>query len=248
MNRPPAAHTGIEPTGRVSPIDRELLAGCMLLRDLPGAMLDELLCVGKRRRIDARAVVFERGAAGSDIYFLLDGGVKVSTLSSDGREVIFDVLASGDFFGEMSLFDGMPRTGTVTALVPSLLIQVDKKNFLDLLARHPAVSMLLVQTLVGRLRVMDDFIEDVMFLDAERRLAKRVSALARMFGQAGADGEIRIDLKVSQQDVANLVGITRESVNKRFRHWERAGIIAIERGSLVLLQPRALAALAGEAS
>ena len=226
---------------------RELISRCSLLRDLPQPALDSVIQKGSRRQLNARDVVFGRGEAGSDIYFLLDGGVKVATISRDGKEAIFDVLVSGDFFGEMSLFDGKPRTGTVTALVPSALFVLGKGAFLELLASHPPLSVRLVQTLVGRLRVVDDFVGDVLFLHAEARLAKRVVALARMFGRTGDQGEIRIDLRVSQQEIANLVGITRESVNKQFRGWERAGAISLDGGCLVLRQPQFLEAMTAEA-
>lgn len=224
--------------------DRELLAQCRLLTDLPAEALDAMLHIATQRRFDASDTVIERGTLGETMYFILAGGVKVSMLSRDGKEVTFDVLTAGDFFGEMSLFDGKPRTGTVTTLVPTRVAILDKAAFLSVLARHPTVAVELVRALTGRLRMMDGFVADVLFLDAQARLAKRVVALAGMFGCVGADGETRFDLKMSQQEFANLVGITRESVNKQFRNWERQGVIGIADGFLVLRDSAWLAALA----
>lgn len=229
-------------------VDLELLSRCWLLSGLAREALAGILAMGSRRRVDAKDVVFNRGDPGNDIYFLLSGGVKVSTLSREGKEIIFDVLVAGDFFGDMSLFDDKPRTGTVTALVPSAFLSLGKAKFLDLLEKYPAVSVRLIKTLTARLRLMDTFLEDVLFLDAEARLAKRVVALSRIFGQEGKNGEIKIDLKMSQQEMANLVGIARESVNKHFKGWEKSGVIGLDKGCLILQQPQLLEALVKQLS
>ena len=224
-------------------VDIELLSRCWLLNELSRESLSEILSGGSRRRVGAKDVVFNRGDLGDDIYFLLSGGVKVSTLSHEGKEIIFDVLVAGDFFGDISLFDDKPRTGTVTALVPSAFLILGKNRFLSLLEKYPGVSIRLIKTLAARLRLMDGFLEDVLFLDAEARLAKRVVALSRIFGQEGENGQIKIDLKMSQQELANLVGITRESVNKQFKGWEKSGVIGLEKGCLILRQPELLESL-----
>jgi len=228
---------------KIDPVDFQLLSRCGLLVGVPKELLAMLLLAGSRKHLEAKDVVFNRGEAGSKIYFIMDGGVKVSTLSHEGQEIIFDVLVTGDFFGEMSLFDDKPRTGTVTTLVPTTLFTLGKTEFLGSLEKSPAISIRLIRTLVGRLRMMDSFIEDVIFLDAAERIAKRVIALARMFGRPGEGDEIRIDLRVSQQELANLVGITRESVNKQFREWEKSGVIAVDKGCLILSQPQFLETL-----
>lgn len=228
-------------------VDFELLSRCFLLQDLPREALLALLGEGSRKRVAAKAVVFHRGDTGDELYFLLSGGVKVSTLSQEGREIIFDVLVAQDFFGEISVLDGKARTGTVTALVPSSFFVLRKEAFLRMLDSYPVVSLRLLKLLANRLRLMDVFVEDVIFLDAEVRLAKRVMALSRIFGREGANGEIRIDLKVSQQEMANLVGIARESVNKHFRGWEKSGTIGLDKGCLVLQQPRVIESLIAEA-
>lgn len=228
---------------KIDLVDVELLSRCLLFADIPKELLALLLESGSRKHLEAKDVVFNRGEAGNRIYFILSGGVKVSTLSREGKEIIFEVLVTGDFFGEMSLFDDKPRTGTVTALASTTLFMLGKNEFLDAIEKCPGISIRLIRTLVGRLRMMDSFIEDVIFLDAAERIAKRIMALARVFGRPGEKDEIRIDLKVSQQELANLVGITRESVNKQFREWEKAGVIALDKGCLILAQPQFLEAL-----
>jgi len=232
----------------IDPMDLALLSQCSLFAAIAPSALAPFLQAGRRQRLEAKDSAITRGDPGRNIYFLLDGGVKVSTLSRDGKEIIFDVLVSGDFFGEMSLFDDKPRTGTVTALVPTTVFALGKAEFLTLIEKHPPVSLRLIRTLVRRLRLMDAFIEDVLFLDAEERLARRVLALSRLFGRHGDNGEIRIELKVSQQELANLVGVTRESVNKQFRDWEKSWLIAIDKGCLVLAKPGHLESMAARPS
>lgn len=233
---------------KVDFVDLELLSRCCLLEGLTRESLALILSAGSRRRVVAKEIVFDRGDTGNDIYFLLSGGVKVSTLSREGKEIIFDVLVAGDFFGDMSLFDDKPRTGTVTALVPSDLLILGKKAFFKVLEEFPSVSIHLIKTVIARLRLMDTFLEDVIFLDAEARLARRVIALSNIFGQKGGDGSIRIDLKMSQQELANLVGIARESVNKHFKEWEKSGVIGLERGCLIVQQPGTLKSLVAQLS
>lgn len=224
----------------------EHLSRCSLFTNIPSDSLTRLLNAGSKKHLNSREVVFNRGEPGRKIYFLLDGGVKVSTLSLEGKEIIFDVLVTGDFFGEMSIFDDKPRTGTVTALASTTLFMLDKTEFLDFLEHYPAISVRLIRTLVNRLRQMDVFMEDVIFLDAEARLAKRVVALARLFGRQGQQGEVAIDLKVSQQEFANLVGVTRESVNKQFREWEKQKVVSLDKGCLTLTQPHFFEAMAAK--
>lgn len=210
------------------------LAENRLLHGLDEQAVAAIGAKGRLHEMKPKEVLFEIGSIGSDLFLILDGGVSISTLSCEGKEITFDVLAADDFFGEMSLFDGKQRTGTVTALVPTVLFVLSKQSLLQLLEQYSLLTIRLIETLVSRLRVMDELMEDVFFLDAESRLARRILALARLFGRTGAQGEVRIDLRMSQQELASLVGITRESVNKCFRQWERKGQIALDQGYLVL--------------
>lgn len=231
----------------ISFVELELLAQSSLFTEVPRERLTKVLQTCHRRNLPARKMVFQRGDMGSEMCAILSGGVKVSTLSSEGKEIIFDVMCAGDFFGELSLLDGKPRTGTVTTLVNSVFLIVGKEYFLDFLMHHPQTAVSLLKTLTSRLRQMDAFLEDVLFLDAEARLAKRLMALAGIYGHEMGSA-IQIDLKMSQQDLANLVGITRESVNKHFKGWEKAGVVAMEQGRIVVNRPQLLRSLATDNS
>lgn len=177
---------------------------------------------------------------------VLSGGVKVSTQSTNGKEIIFDLLSKGDFFGELSLLDGKPRTATVTTLVPSVLVILEQGFFMRFLENNPTTAIRLLHLLAHRLRATDTFLEDVLFFDSETRLAKRVIALENIYGKR-IGNVVQIELNVSQQDIANLVGVARETVNKLLKKWERAKIISLQQGHLTILNSPLLLELASTA-
>ncbi len=223
--------------------DLDLLGQCVLFSKLQPDQLADVLQSCRRQALPAKQVLFHRGAAGQEMFVILSGGVKVSTLSSDGKEIIFDVLGPGDFFGELSLLDGRPRTCTITTLTSSRFLVLPRTFFFRFLEQMPQSAIALLQVLANRLRQMDAFLEDVLFLDVEARLAKRIMALARIYGR-NCGASVHIDLKMSQQELANLVGISRESVNKYFKAWEKEGIIAIRQGCMLVKQAQILQSLA----
>ena len=177
---------------------------------------------------------------------VLRGGVKVSAISADGKEIIFDLLSEGDFFGELSLLDGKPRTATVTTLVPSVLVILERGFFMSFMEDNPTTAIRLLQILTHRLRAVDTLLEEVLFFDSETRLARRVLALIDIYGKA-VESTAQIELKVSQQDIASLVGIARESVNRHLKKWERAEIISLQQGRLIIQNLPRLQELASEA-
>ena len=224
----------------------ELLSNCFLFADLPKKRLLTALKNCQCLRLPEKKEVYRRGESGEEMCIVLSGGVKVGTQSEDGKEIIFDLLSEGDFFGELSLLDGRPRTATVTTLVPSVLVVLERKFFMPFLEDNPITAIRLLHLLACRLRAMDTFLEEVLFLDSETRLAKRVIALENIYGKM-VGNTTHIELKVSQQDIANLVGITRESVNKLLKKWERAEIISLQHGHLTIQNYTLLQKLAKEA-
>ena len=224
----------------------ELLSKSFLFAELPKKRLLAALGNCQCLRLPEKKEVYCRGEAGEEMCIVLSGGVKVSTQSMDGKEIIFDLLSEGDFFGELSLLDGRPRTATVTTLVPSVLIVLERDFFMPFLEDNPITAIRLLHLLACRLRAMDTFLEEVLFLDSETRLAKRVMALKDIYGKV-VGNTIQVELNVSQQDIANLVGITRERVNKLLKKWERAKIISLQQGCLTIQNLTLLQKLASEA-
>ena len=229
----------------IADAELELLSQIFLFADLPQKRLFTALKNCQCLRLSGKKVVYRQGEAGEEMCIILSGLMKISTRSADGKEIIFDLLSKGDFFGELSLLDGEPRTATVTTLVPSVLIVLKRDCFIQLLEDNPTTSIRLLQLLAHRLRATDKFLEEVFFHDSETRLAKRVMVLEDIYGKA-TKKTTQAGLNVSQQEMANLIGITRERVNKLLKKWERAKIISLQHNHLTVLNPALLQKLASQ--
>ena len=224
----------------------KILSRSFLFADLPQGHLLTALKNCQCLRLPEKKEVYRRGEPGKEMCIILSGGVKVSTQSPDGKEIIFDLLSEGDFFGELSVLDGEPRTATVTTLAPSVLVVLEQSFFVPFLEANPTTAIRLLHLLAHRLRAMDTFLEEVLFLDSETRLAKRVMALRNIYGKATGNAT-KNELKISQQDIASLVGITRERVNKLLKKWEEAEIVSLQHGCLTIQNPSLLQKLASKA-
>ncbi|MEM7472980.1 MAG: Crp/Fnr family transcriptional regulator [Pseudomonadota bacterium] len=174
--------------------------------------------------------VFSKGDEADALFVLQDGLMEISTLSDDGRRLAHIIIKPGAIFGEMALFDGDKRSATVTAKSDAKLWRVDATALYDEMTRTPDLAIELLKLAVGRLRWMGAQLEDQAFRPVEIRLARRVSFLLQTMGK---EGEIRI----SQSDLAEHVGATREAVSKVLGEWREAGVIEIGRGKLKLQNP-----------
>ena len=230
----------------ITPVELERLSRSLLFEGMSLKRLSAIFKDSKCLRLPAKKEIYKRGEPGGEMSIILSGGVKVSTSSSDGKEVIFDLLGEGEFFGELCLLDGLPRAATVTTLVPTVLIAMDRDVLMSFMKDHSDVTMRLFHLLALRLRAVDSFLEDMLFFDSETRLAKRLMTLKDIYGKAAGDA-IHIDLKISQQDIASLVGISRERVNKHLKNWEKAAIVSLQQGRVVIQNLALLQELASAA-
>lgn len=222
---------------------RLLLSRAGLFNLLSGDDLDSLTRFAKHRRLAAREVLFHKSDPGNQMCLIVKGRVKLSTVSPEGREMMFGILEDGDFFGEMSLLDGGERSATATAVSATELLTIERRDFIPFLERHPRVAIKLLATLAGRLRRTDETFEDTFFLNLTSRLAKKFLALAEDYGESAGEG-VRIGLELSQSEIGNLVCTSRESVNKQMRAWQDEGLIRCEGRRVTLLRPDALEDLA----
>ena len=206
---------------------------------LPAADLGELAGRMHPRRYRAGAAIFHREDPGSTLHIIRSGRVKLVLASPEGREVTVQILGPGDFFGELALLDGGPRSASAVALEPVTTLTLDRAPFIATLERHPEVAGKLLAILGDRLRRTDELISDILFLDLPARLAKQLLALADEHGSAGAAG-IRIDLRLSQSELAAIVGATRESVNRCLNAYADRGLVALDRDAITILDPEAL--------
>jgi CRP/FNR family cyclic AMP-dependent transcriptional regulator len=191
-----------------------------------------------------RETIVEKGDSATEFFVLLRGRAKVGAPGADGSHAAINVMGPGEVFGEIAILDGQPRSATVTTLEECEMAVVNKAAFNDLLTASPSIAVKLLNVLAGRVRELTTRIEDRAFLDVPARLAKQLLWLAKNHGVVSA-AAVRIDLRLSQQELGDLVGATRESVNKQLREWTRGGIVRQERDCIEIFELDALRAIAG---
>ena len=180
--------------------------------------------------------IFYKDDPGSVLYIIQEGQVKITASSPEGEEVILAIFTDGDFFGELSLLDENPRSASAVAMAPTQVLTLHRNDFLDFLGKYPELVSSILATLSRRLRRTDTLVEDAAFLDLSARLAKRLLQLGERHGIKTDEG-IEIDLHLTQQDVANLVGASRVAVNRQLRLYQARGIIHIGRPHITILRP-----------
>lgn len=223
---------------------RELLARVPLFEGFAPRELDDLAPATRSLKVKAREEVFHKGDTGAQLYVVIEGELKALTTSADGDDVVFGVMGPGEVFGEVALLSESPRSATVQALQPCELLVLDRRDFLAFLRKNPEIAERMLGVLAERLRRASEFVEDIQFLNLPVRLAKKFTSLADRYGETDPGGAVKIDLKLSQEEWGDLVGATRESVNKQLRSWTEQGWVRVEAGYITLLEPEAIERLA----
>ena len=227
----------------IVPDKRALLSRSVLFHQLPAEDLDRLVAFAKLKHVSAREVIFRKADPGNQMSAIISGRVKMSTVSEDGKEMVFGIIGPGEFFGEISLLDGEERTATVTAIEPTELLVIERRDFVPFLESYPKVAIRLLGTLALSLRLTNELFEDTIFRNLPARLAKRLLVLADNCGDETANGT-RIGLKLSQQEIGSMIGTSRESVNKQMRSWEAEGLISYKQGYITIIDPDRMGRLA----
>ena len=229
----------------ISPAEKlKLLGNVELFSSLSPHQLEDVSQVTRQKSLKRKEELFHKGDEGSQIYIVGSGKLKALTTSVDGDDVVFSILGVGEVIGEVALLGATARTATVTAIETCDLLVIDRRDFMSFLRTHPDVSVSLLHVLAIRLKRVSELVEDTLFLNLPLRFAKKLSALARIYGEDVGDG-IRVDLKLSQEEWGDLVGATRESINKQVRQWTDAGVLRADKGYMVILDPVELDKLAG---
>ena len=206
---------------------------------------DQMRMVEERtvmREIRRKEVLYLPGDAGDRIYLLKRGVVKISTLTEDGREIILALLRPGEVFGEEAVLEDAPRDHMAEAHDDALLCVITRSDFMAVMRAHPEMAFKVTKLVGFRLKTLRNRVEGLLFKGAPARLAQTVLDLARDHGVKDAKG-ILVPLKLSQQDLANLIGVTRESVNLALADFRSRGLVELEGRSLRVLQPDQLKAL-----
>jgi len=226
------------------PIKRDVLAATPLFAGLAREDLEALADLAGERRAARDAVIMRRGDADCALLILVHGRLRAGAVSAEGREVTIGLMEPGAVLGEIALLDGRPRSLDVVAMADSLLLSVERRDFLPFLRARPDLMLRLMTLLCDRLRRASVAYEDVALAPLSARLARLLLGLADVHGTPTPDG-VQIRLTLSQRDMAAQVAATRERVNKQLRQWHEAGVLGDHDGCLVLRQPEALRALLG---
>ena len=201
-------------------IDADVLKKIPLFRDFDGEHLSEIAQTVSYRRYAKHQFIVREGEPGDTFYIIVDGSVAVTRVTPDGRETILSILKEYDFFGEMSMFDSSLRSASIKTLTEVHVGIIKQNDFLSLIDRNPGIGRILVIELSDRLRAANQLIAATTSLDIRSRLASLLLNLTENFGEP-VDNGIRISLRLTNQEMANMIGTTRETVNRTLnRFWD----------------------------
>jgi CRP/FNR family cyclic AMP-dependent transcriptional regulator len=227
-------------------LERDVKRAALLVSPLFQAMkpeeVDQILKLASERHAPRGSTIFQKGDEGSSMMAVLRGRVRVSAVSAEGREITLNVISPGQIFGEIALLDGKPRSADATASEDTLLLVVERRQFLPFIRQNEGIQLRLVAVLCERLRSTSLALESLALFDLPARMARLLLKLGEDYGRPNPDG-LRIDLKLSQRDISTLVASSRESVNKQLRVWRDDGLVDLQAGYLVLRRPNQLRSL-----
>ena len=214
----------------------ELLQKVSFLAGLSAEDRQALAAVIARRRYRRGDIIMQKEEPGHALFIVERGTVRIYVPSAQGNDLILAVLGPGDFFGDLSLLDGRPRSASASVSTDATLLMLERSDFIALLTQRPAAAMAVLEAVAGRLRETDEMASDLAFLDVAGRLAKRLLDLASAHG-VKRDGGVLIDLAVTQEDLANMIGVTRESVNRNLSEFQTLGLISKQGRRIVVTNP-----------
>lgn len=206
-----------------------------ILREIPifQSLSDEHLSIisdgFKIYKVKKGKVIFYQYEESTDLYIILEGSVKASLSDSEGKELVLNIFKKGDFFGELSLLDGKPRSATIVTTEDSIIGVLKREHFLKLLKNNPMISISLLSALVERIRMTDEMLGAMAFLDVSRRILKFLMNIAEKEGEKTKDGLIKIK-KITHRELASCTGASREAVTKALKVLKFKGILREEEG------------------
>ena len=204
-----------------------------IFASLSDADLQELMTVARRRTFRAGEVICHRDDPGQVLYIIKEGKVKISLISPDGQEISLVVFGPGDCVGELALLDGEPRSADVIALERVECYTLQRSDFHKTVMKNPTIAIHVLEVLSRRLRRMNKQVEDLIFLDVYGRVAKKLLELADEHGQPTDEGTL-INVRLTQQELASMVGASRESVNKVIGYFTDKQYISTDRHKITI--------------
>ena len=215
-------------------VSAELFRQVPLFSGLEDEDLESLISVATRRKYPKEGVIFFEHDVGDALFMIVSGRVKVTILSDDGREIILAMLSDGDFFGEMSLLDNEPRSATAIALQETEMVVLHQRDFLSIVEKRPRVLINLLSVLSSRLRKANQQIGNLALHDVYGRVARILLEMASENGNRQPDGRVSFR-RPTHQEIANMIGATRETVSRMISDLHRQGYIEIS-GKNVIIQ------------
>jgi CRP/FNR family transcriptional regulator/CRP/FNR family cyclic AMP-dependent transcriptional regulator len=214
-------------------MDTHLFQNIPLFKDLSEQEVAMLARHAVPRQFSPEQIILLAEEEGDTMCVIQHGKVKVSVITDEGREIILDILGDGDFFGEMALLDGYPRSATVTAMEATTLVMLRRSDFLQLLRSEPQVASKLLVELTTRLRRADRKIETLALVNSTSKVLKILMEFGERYGTPTSDGII-FHHPPTQQELGNMVGISRETTSRLLNHLKRKGTIAYNEDMLVI--------------
>ena len=202
-----------------------------IFSDLAPDALDQLCRYAQPTSLKRGATLFAKGDPGHSLYAVLSGTVKISVSSPDGRNAILNLIGAGEVFGEISVLDGRVRSADAIANTNCEILVIDRRDFLPFVHSQPALAMKFIELLCGRLRWTSDQVEQIILQDLPGRLASALLGLTEKRKLENASRTIAI----TQQEISEMVGMTRESINKQLRAWAARDWLRLEHGAIVVL-------------
>jgi len=205
-----------------------------IFADLDDSAIDQILKLGMRKVFKKDSVVFFENEADTALFVIIEGQVKVSRVSDDGKEVILSILGESDFFGEMAILDGSNRSANVTAMSDTEMFIIQRSDFLNLLQAHPEVAISLLVELAHRLRAADMKIKSLSLKDAEGKVATVILQLADDVGKI-KNGTVEIEKLPFQHDLANMAGTSRETISRTLHAFAKKGLVELNGSNLKIV-------------
>jgi CRP/FNR family cyclic AMP-dependent transcriptional regulator len=219
---------------RTESIDETVVRKAPIFQGLDEAASNALRTAMSPIKLRKGQVLFKEGDDGDHLYIVTNGKIKLGTKAADGRENLLMILGPGDMFGDLSLFDAGPRTATATAVTESRLLSLGQNKVMPWVKEHPEVSVHLLARLASRLRRTNEVVGDLVFSDVPGRVAKALVDLGIKFGEKKEDG-LLVAHDLTQEELAQLVGASRETVNKALADFAGRGWIRLEARAVMIL-------------
>ncbi len=213
--------------------DASYLKQVSLFASLGDEDIRALAAVAKRRTFRTGEVIFHRDDPGQVLYVIKEGKVKICLISPDGQEISLVVFGKGECFGELALLDGLPRSADAIALEKAECYTLQRSDFHNAIMKNPKIAIEVLEVLSKRLRSTDQQVEDLIFLDVYGRVAKKLLELGDSHGTKVEDGT-RIEVRLTQQELASMVGASRESVNKVLGYFTDKKFISTDRHRITI--------------